>query len=79
MILHSFLRPDTLTGSIGGTVAIFDMAGAATCAVVAVILAAVMFDDGVLGFVVVTDAAGLGFAVVIAGGADVILASFLKK
>ena len=76
-ISHSFLRFATLTVPTGGAVAIFDMAGVATCAVVGVVLAAVMFAAGVLGFAVVTDADGLGFAVVTAVGADVTLASFL--
>ena len=66
-----------MTGPTGGAVAIFVMAGAVTCAVVGVVLAVVIFAAGVLDFVAVTDAAGLGFAVVTAGGDDVILASFL--
>ena len=52
------------------------MDGVTTCAVVEVVFAAVMFAAGVLGFAAVTDADGLGFAVVTAVGADVTLASF---
>ena len=76
-ISHSFLRFSTLTGPAGEAVSIFVMAGAATCAVVGFVLAEVMFAAGVLGVAAVTDAAGLGFAVVTAVGADVTLASFL--
>ena len=75
-ISHSFLRFYTLTGPTGGAVAIFAMSGVATCAVVGLVLAAVMFAAGVLGFAAVTDADGLGFALVTAVGADVTLASF---
>ena len=66
-----------MTGPAGEAVSIFAMAGAETCAVVGVVLAAVMFAAGVLGFAAVTDAAGLCIAVVTAVGADVTLASFL--